>query len=110
MRRPPPARCPRSVRYAPLTAAAVARRDLRDGHKETYAVQQMVLFDHFIGEREQLIRHGQAECFCGGEVYDEIELGGLLYRDVGRLCPTQNLVDVLTGAPEQIGEVRSIGH
>src|SRR5262249_46817996 len=46
----------------------------------------------------------------GGEVDDEIELGRLLDRDVGRLRSSQNLVDNLGGALPSVYPVRSIGH
>ena len=42
--------------------------------------------------------------------HDDFELGWLLDRDVARLCPAQNLVDVVGGAPEQVREACSIGH
>ena len=32
-------------------------------HKRTFAVQQVFLFDHLVGEREQRRRHGEAE-YC----------------------------------------------
>ena len=52
----------------------------------------------------------EAERLGGVQVDDEIELGRLLDRDVGRLRPAQNLVDIVGGAPEQVREVWSIGH
>ena len=52
----------------------------------------------------------EAECLGGDQVDDEIELGWLLDRQVGRLRPTQNLVDVLGAAPKQRREVCSIGY
>jgi hypothetical protein len=41
--------------------------------------------DHLVGKGEELVRHGEAERLCGGQVDDKIELGWLLDRNVGRL-------------------------
>jgi hypothetical protein len=38
----------------------------------------------------------------------KVEFEGLLNRDVGRLCATQNLVDELAGTPEQVREIRAV--
>ena len=43
------------------------------------------LFDHLVGEREQRRRDLESECPGGLEVDDELELGGLLHRQIGRL-------------------------
>jgi hypothetical protein len=43
------------------------------------------LFDHLVGAGEQCGRHGEAERLRGRKIYDEIELGRLLDRNVGRL-------------------------
>ena len=43
------------------------------------------LFDHLVGEREQRQRNGQAERLGGLEFDDQIDLGGLLHRQIGRL-------------------------
>jgi hypothetical protein len=42
--------------------------------------------------------------------FDEIELGGLLHRDIARLHAAQNLVDVVAGAPKLVARVWTIGH
>src|SRR5215831_19592204 len=54
------------------------------------------------------IRH--AERLSDGQVDDEIELGGLLDRDVTRLRPAQNLVNIISGAPELVRKAWPIGH
>src|SRR6516165_8803617 len=44
------------------------------------------------------------------QVNDEVELGRLLDRDISRLGPAQNLVDIVTGASKLGREARPIGH
>ena len=62
-------------------------------------------FNHLVGEGEQLVGHGEAEGLGGGQVEDEVELDRLLDREVARLRPAQNLVDILGGAAKQAREV-----
>ena len=52
-----------------------------------------VVIDHLVGAQERLWDF-EMEGFCG-QIDNEIELGRLLDWDVSRLCPTQNLVDIL---------------
>src|SRR4051812_8433297 len=67
-------------------------------------------FDHLVGAQEERLRDRQSECLGGSKIEDELELGRLLDREVGRLCPAQNLVDKVGSAPEKVRGVRSIGH
>src|SRR5215470_9500704 len=55
-------------------------------------------------------RNFEAEYLSGGKVDDEIELDRLLDREIARLCPAQNLVDIVGGAPELVRDVCTIGH
>jgi hypothetical protein len=41
------------------------------------------------------MRQLEADHSCGPEIESEYELGGLLYREIGRLLATQNAIDVL---------------
>src|SRR5262249_43611250 len=69
-----------------------------------------VSLDHLVGAREQRRWHVDAEDLSSRQIDDEIELGRLLDRDVGRLRTPQNPVDVVCGSPKQVGQVWSIGH
>src|SRR5262245_65501560 len=72
--------------------------------------QHSCSLDHLVGAGEQCGRDGEAERLSGEQIADEIEFGRLLDWDVGRLGPTQNLVDITSRAPEQVREVWSVGH
>jgi hypothetical protein len=43
------------------------------------------LFNNLVGQREQLVRHGQAKCLGGRQIDYQIELGWLLDRKVAGL-------------------------
>src|ERR1700674_3678301 len=68
------------------------------------------LFYDLVDAQKERLGDGQAERLGGRQIDDEIEFGRLLDRDVGRLRPAQNLVDIVGGAPEQVREVWPIGH
>ena len=53
------------------------------------------LFDRLVGEHEEVMRQLEADHSCGPEIESKYELGGLLYREIGRLLATQNAIDVL---------------
>src|SRR6476659_2441376 len=72
--------------------------------------QNSPLFDHLVGADEKRWRNGQADRFSCGQVDNEIELGRLLDRKVGGLRPSQNFVDEVSGASEQVRIVWSIRH
>ncbi len=63
------------------------------------------LLDHLVGAEEKRGRNAEAERLRRDQVHDEIEFGRLLDRDVARLRPPQNLVDIVGSAPKQIREI-----
>src|SRR5262245_45517393 len=67
-------------------------------------------FDNLVGAQQERLRNLQSERLCGGEIYNEIELGRLLHRQIAWLRPAQNLVDIVPGASKEVGNVWSIGH
>src|SRR5215470_16871618 len=58
------------------------------------------LFDDFVGGGEQRRRHGQAERLGRLDVDNQLELGGLLHRQVGGFLAFKNATGV---AAEQTG-------
>src|SRR5437773_1060786 len=52
-------------------------------------------FDHLVGAGEEGFGYRQSERLGSRKINDEIELRGLLDRDVARLRPPQNLVDIV---------------
>src|SRR6516164_9993174 len=111
-----PSYSPRKAEFC-NTISPKADIDRRDGHVR-FVPKAVVsrcskvherkaeLFDHLVGGREQLVRHGEAEGLRHNQVNDEVELGRLLDRDISRLGPAQNLVDIVTGASKLGREAR----
>ena len=56
------------------------------------------LFDHLVGEREQVRWNFDAECLCGGEVDDQLEFSPEFDRQVAGLFALENPADVDAGA------------
>src|SRR6476620_8242370 len=74
----------------------------RSGHND--------LLDHLVRAGEKRWRNGQADRLRGGQIDCKIELGRLLDGEVTRFCSAQNLVDKVSGTPEQVRLVWSIRH
>src|SRR5262249_42371750 len=67
-------------------------------------------FDHLVGAGEQRWRQLEAKRLGGFEVDDQLELGRLLDRDVARLRPAQNLINIISCAPKLVWGACSIGY
>src|SRR6516225_2972550 len=68
-----------------------------------------VSLNHLVGYGEQRLRDGAAEGFGGLEVYDKLELGRRLARQVGWFFALADGVDVAGCELELVEDIRTIG-
>jgi hypothetical protein len=62
------------------------------------------------GKREQLIGNIKAYRLRGFDIQDQLELGRLFNRQIGRFCPSGYPVNVFGYSLEHGGKIRSVGH
>src|SRR3954465_4441320 len=72
--------------------------------------QHSCSFDHLVGDGKQPCGKFDPECPGGLEVDHEPQLGGALYRQVGRTCALQNLPGVDADLSKCIRDARSVVH
>jgi hypothetical protein len=61
-------------------------RHVRMRHLQNHVLRQnRLLLDHLVGERKNLCWKLKTNSFCGLQIDDQFELGGLHDRQVGRL-------------------------
>src|SRR5262245_23753427 len=70
--------------------------------------QKTQLFDHLVGEREQIVGDLEAERLGGPEVDHELELGRLQNRQVGGLGPLENVRGVDAVLPVGVGDADAV--
>jgi hypothetical protein len=70
----------------------------------------VALFDHVIGDGQDVRRDSQAECPCTLEVDDELKFAGLFDRNIGGIRAPQNLIDQNGRALKQVVLVHRMGH
>src|SRR5271157_4840714 len=67
-------------------------------------------FDHFVGARDQLWRHLQAERLGGFQIEDKAELARLLNREAAGARALEDAVDIIGGALKLRLQVKPIGN
>src|SRR5215467_11115067 len=68
------------------------------------------LFDHLVGEREQLRRNCEAKRLCRLEINQKLKFGGLYDWQVGRPFAFENSPDIDTGLAIGLGYAGAIAH
>src|SRR5215475_9088503 len=68
------------------------------------------LLNHLVSATEQSGCYREAKCLRRFEIDDQIDLGCLLDRHVGRLFTLENSASVRAGLPPGLRKVRSIAH
>ena len=66
-------------------------------------------FDHLVGALQECARDCQAECFCGLEIYDQLEFDWGLDGELAGLFTLENAIDIDRGTPKIIGLFNSVG-
>src|SRR5215470_9317634 len=69
-----------------------------------------MLFYNAICPRQQIRRNSEPDLLGRFKIDDKFELLRLLHREIGRLCPLKNFVNVVRGATKQVSGVWRIGH
>ena len=68
------------------------------------------LFDHQVGAAKQRKRYGKAEGFGSFQIDDQLDLGGLLNWEIGRLFPLENSAGVSSDQAVRLREIGSVAH
>jgi hypothetical protein len=58
--------------------------------------------DHLVGAKQDRLRHRKAERLGGLEVYDHLELGRKLHREIARLRAAQDAIDIGGGTTKGV--------
>ena len=64
--------------------------------------------DDLVSSQEERLRDSETESFGSLEVDDELKLGRVLHRQVGRLCAAQYAVDILRALLKLIYRIKAI--
>jgi hypothetical protein len=81
----------------------------QSGQNRTLAPpQNSVLFNHLVGNGEQVWRNIEADHPRSPEVESEFKLGGLLHWKIGRLLTAQDAIDILGRVLEAVLPVDAV--
>src|SRR5215207_4079981 len=67
------------------------------------------LFDHLVGQGEQLVGNLQAKRLRYAEIDDQLELGRLQHREVGRFLTFEDTAGVHADLAIGVGQLRAVG-
>src|SRR5262249_49930987 len=73
-------------------------------------VSRHASFDPLVGEREQSVRHGEAERFDGLQIDDKFEFRRLHDRQVARFLAFDNTAGVNPGLTKRVASVGAVAH
>src|SRR4030095_116149 len=93
-----------------VNASRPPRRWPRARRRASRRVGRARLLDDRVGAHQEWLRNCESQCFGGLEVDDQIELGGLLNREVSRFGALEDPVHKVCGAPTNVGQARAIGY
>src|SRR5207253_7382273 len=66
--------------------------------------------DHLIRPVQHRLRNCQAKLLRSFQIDHQLELGGLLYRQISELSALQNLVHIRSGASVQVNNAHAVAH
>src|SRR5262245_30870852 len=77
---------------------------------EMRRITRGVSLDHLVGAGGERGRYFHPEDFCGLQIEDEFEFGGLLDRQICRLCAFENAPRIHADLTVYVGDIRAIAH
>src|SRR5262245_43997832 len=106
------AQCPEYPRQADLRTPSphVADGPQPDPSRCSNQAWMRGLLDHLVGAAQQRERNGDAERLGGLEVDDQLDLSGLLNRQLGRLLAFEDAASVEARLTIQVDKVGTVAH
>ena len=77
-----------TLRHMPMMSALPPKADI------THRSERSLLFDHLVGELQEMLGNVEPKRFCGLEIDDKLKLDWRLCGEFGRLLALQNTIDI----------------